>query len=87
MLAKNSGEIVRFSQGHRIKHCRLHCKRKIYPVHDHRIVETQDHLVALKIENVLMRTHLLQVEASEADSASSDLAVVEQSSGESSFHC
>jgi len=84
VLAKNSGEIVLTSEGHRIKRCRLHCKRKIDPVHDHGIVETQDHLVALKIENVLMRTYLLQVEASEGDILG--LAVLKQSSSDSSFH-
>jgi len=48
VLAKNSGEIVLTLEGHRMKRCRLHCKRKIDPEHDHAIVETQDHLVALK---------------------------------------
>ena len=40
--------IVLTSEGHRMKRCRLHCKTKIDPVHDHAIVETQDHFVALK---------------------------------------
>ena len=48
VLARNSGEIVLILEGHWMKHCRLLCKRKINPMHDHAIVETQDHLVALK---------------------------------------
>jgi len=68
VLAKDFGEIVLTLDGHLMNHCRLHCKRKIDPVRDHAIVETQDHLVALKNQKRLMRTNLLQVGTSEADS-------------------
>jgi len=48
VLAKNSGEIVLTLEGHLMKRCRLHCKRKIDPMHGHAMVETQDHLVTIK---------------------------------------
>ena len=66
MLAKNSGEIVLTSEGHRMERCLLHCKRKIEPVHDHAIVETKDRLVALENGKRFDATYLLQVGVSEA---------------------